>query len=157
VATIPIWLLGRHTTLVTARWQTPDANGLLGNGTSSTQTITGLVDSVEYNGQNTTETINCLISFRENEVVTEHNDTFVLTEVMRDGIAGTSTNVLASLWMNADSADVCLITLTRGGNSYAAYMCMQDYSESIRKGKCVARMTLTQVDIDPSVSNPSYT
>jgi hypothetical protein len=156
MATIPTPLLGRHVTSVTARWQTPDANGLLGNGTSSVQTITGIVDGVEIQGTNQTETINNLTSFRENEVVIESADSIVLTEIMRDGINVANVNVLAALWMNADSADYCLVTLARGGNSFTFYGMMSDYSESIRKGKNVARLTLQMADIDAATANPAY-
>jgi hypothetical protein len=156
MATIPTPLLGRHVSSVTVRWQTPDANGLLGNGTSTTQTITGIIDGVEIQGTNQTETINNLTSTRENEVVIESADSIVLTEIMRDGINAANVNVLAAIWTNADSADYCLVTIARGGNSFTFYGLMSDYSESIRKGKNTARMTFQMIDIDASMANPVY-
>lgn len=171
MATIPLWLLGRHVTSVTARWQVVSAVGVLGNGASAVETLTGVADSIQYNGSRTTEMINSLTSTRENEVVIEADDSFVITEIMRNkddasySLTAPQYNILAKLWANADSADYVLFTLTRGGtgvsggpggNSYTFYAVMSAYSEAIRKGKNVAQMTIQVIDIDATIANPAY-
>jgi hypothetical protein len=167
MATIPLWLVGRHVTSVTARWQTVSAAGVLGNGTSAVETLTGVVDQIQYSGERTTEMINSLTSIRENEVTIESDDSVILTEIMRnnDAAAAPQYNILAKLWTNVDSADHILFNFTRGGtglsggpggNSYLMYGVMTSYRESIRKGKNVAQLTIQMIDIGNATANPTY-
>jgi hypothetical protein len=171
MATIPLWLLGRNVTSLLARWQTVSGAGVLANGASAVETLTGVVDEIAYSGVRTTEMINSLTSRRENEVLIESDDSYVFTEIMRneDDAAYSATvpqyNILAKLWANSDSADHILFTLTRGGtggtggpggNSHTFTGIMESYRETIHKGKCIARMTIRMVDIDVTVANPAY-
>src|SRR5437764_378703 len=100
---IPLWLIGRHVTTVSARLQTVDpATGALaspaGAGDDATLadgpsgktlaagtfTFTiGLVDAIEYNGAKTTENIASISDTHANYVPIGFRDGFSMTEILR--------------------------------------------------------------------------
>lgn len=160
MSALPIWLTGKGMSSLTVRFQLPAADGTIGNGTSSSVDITGLVDEWDYNGEHTTQNVVAINSTRENEVVVEIDDSFVVTEIMR---SYQNLNLLAALWYNADNADYCLFTVTRGGNTWQFLGVMLDYEEIPSKPKSVARLTIGMASIgasntDPgnNTANPSY-
>jgi hypothetical protein len=154
---IPIPLLGRHITSVTARWQLADSAGLLGNGTGSLQTLTGVLSGIEPAFENLTEEINVLTDTVDNEVAVEQDDVYVLTEVVRNGASSSYEPILPALWFNADSADHVLLTIIQGGMTTTFYAVMTeiDFPE-LRKGKNECRMTIRTVDVGAATANPSY-
>lgn len=157
MAAIPIPLLGRHVTSVTARWQLADATGTLGNGTGTLQTLTGVISSIEIRSMNRTEEINALTDTIDCEIAVEADDEYILTEIMRNGASSSYEPILPALWFNADSADHILFTLVRGGNTHTFYAVMTDYEEpSLNQGKNECRMTIRTVDIGSTSANPAY-
>ncbi len=163
MATIPLWLLGYGVSTITARAQTVDAAGLLSNS-GAAETLVGVIDELSYNGRNVTENINPLTAAVENEVVVEINDFVTLAEILApDDSSATAGaySVLPKIWA-LGGADVTgpiqylLVTVTRGGNTWSFYSVIQEYSESIRHGKCVGRLTVQMVDIEPASPNPAY-
>lgn len=163
MATVPIWLLGYGVSTITARAQSVNAAGLLSDS-GAAETLVGVIDELSYNGRNVTESINPLTAAVENEVVVEINDFVTLAEILAPDDSSATVGaygVLPKLWAlgGADVAGAIqymLVTVTRGGNTWSFYGISQEYSESIRHGKCVGRLTVQMVDIEASLPNPSY-
>jgi hypothetical protein len=155
---IPTWLLGRHVTSCTIRWQVPDGSGVLGNGTGSTQTLTGLIDELNYAGHDDGEDVAPLNATYRNQETLERNDTIVVSEILRQPAA---SSLLALVYENADNADYAIFTFTRGGNSFSMIAYIDSYVETSRRGKNTGRMTLLHACAIDSVTglelqNPTY-
>ncbi len=160
----PPWLLGKHLTSVTARYQVADATGTITDGASTLRTFTGIIDGISYAGRDDEEDIAALTSEYENPMSVQTNDSFTLTEIMRNSAGN---NWLASFRMNTELAtggQYVLLTFVRGGtNSFTFYGLMSNYRESARQGKSVAMMDLQIIDIldttpipDVALPNPAY-
>jgi len=153
MAAVPQWLTGRFVSSVTV---TPlDFEAATGNliaGTVAIQTLTGLVDEIDVNGEETTENIVALTSTRDNEVPIEDNTSISLTEILRSG-AGNS--LLAKCWATAGAGDYAQVSIVRDQNTWTFVGVMQSYSESLRKGKSVARMNFVMADIGNASANPT--
>jgi len=170
---VPLWLLGRHCTVVSAALQKVDpTTGALmaAGGTGDTATLAagsgslaagtfafsvGVVDGIEYNGAKTTEQISSISDTHSNYVPIAFRDGFSLTELLRT-TAGSS--LLASLWAGGsgatNSSRIVFLTFERGGKKWDGYFLMTGYSESIRRGRSTGRMTLEMVD--PGQNNAAY-
>jgi hypothetical protein len=174
MAAVPPWLIGKHVTTVTAQLQSVSpVDGTLGNlGTGSPEIATlaagtgklslgtfafttGLVDAIEYNGAKTTENIAAINETHANAVPIARRDSFTLTEILRTG-AGNS--LLAALWTagtsDTNASRIVGLTFNRGAKGWSGYFLMTGYTESIRRGKSTARMTLEMVD--PGQTNAAY-
>jgi hypothetical protein len=150
MAAIPIWLVGRNTSVCNIVTQTVGANGALTPAT--TYTLVGLIDEIEVSPSQSSENIVAMIAPRENNVAIELGGTITLTEVL---VYGTTGNLLAEAW--ASGNDYAIVTVTRGGNTWTFTGLMQSYAESITKGKCTGRMTLELVNTGPGPNvNPNF-
>jgi len=156
MAQIPVWLIGKNVSSVTARIETVGADGTLTLATPNL-TTTGVVDEIDYNGRQTTENVVALTSIRENTVPVEVDDQFVLTEILQAGSG--SRNFLSQLWNNTaatPASPYVRLSITRGNNTWAGDFLMSEYVESFRKGKSTGRMTLLMQDIGNANANPAY-
>jgi hypothetical protein len=152
MATIPLWLIGRNVTSVVITPLVADSAGLLSAAALGAQTVTAIVDEIQYSGATTTQEISALTSRRRNEVPLERDDQLVFTEICRSAAGSV---IAAAIWTAADLPDWALFQATRGGNSVAFYGLATRYEEDVQKGKSVARITLRIVNA--AVTNPAYT
>jgi hypothetical protein len=164
VAQIPVWLFGYHVTTITAQALSVNSSGVLSNS-GSAETLVGVVDELSYNGRAVTERINPLTAKVENEVVVEMNEFITVAEILApddSSVSAGAYSVLPKIWAlggtdAAGAVQYIAFTVTRGGNSYSFTGVCQEYSESIRHGKCVGRLMIQKVDIGPADQNPTYT
>jgi hypothetical protein len=169
---LPIWMLGRNVTSVSAVLQTIAADGTLadsGTGADTAALLTttgsstagppptiahtvGLIDGLELRKTKTTENISAINRNRANHVPVSRRHNLVLTEILRQGAA---QSLLANLWFSTTSltARVVKLTFARAGNKHTLYGLMTDYTERIVRGKNVGRMTIQPVD---SGALPTY-
>jgi len=148
---LPVFLMGWDVTSVTARYQLADASGVLGDGAGSLFTLTGVIDAIEYTGEDIEEEISPLTSRYENTVAIAVNDRYRLVE-----IAGNNANYnfLPRLKNNAEGAEQILIAMTRSGNSVSAVMTMGELRESIRQGKSVWTLEAGFADVFDNTPTP---
>lgn len=139
MATIPLWLTGRHVTAVVATPQAVDGAGLFTPGAAGT--FTGIADEIQYSSNVRTVEISALTSALKNEMPLEQDDMMVITEILR---AGTDMCFGAII---AEVAEYCQFLFTRGGNSIALYGVVTDYEETVPKGKSIARLTIRRVQL----------
>lgn len=142
---IPVWLTGRHVTACALIPQTVAANGTLSAGASSS--LVGSLDGIEIDSTPEEEEISPMTTTRRNPVNIKEGTRFTVTEILKSN----GTNLLAAA---ATAADYFQITLTRGGQSWSAYVKRGAYTESLQRGKSTASLTLETVDI--SGTNPTY-
>lgn len=160
--TIPPWLMGWDVTSVTARYQVANSSGVLGNGSSAVRTLTGVIDAIEYSGEDTEEEISPLTSRYENTVAIAINDRLRLVEIMGNNV---NYNFLAGLKNNGESGgEYLLFTLARSGNSIQYVGTMGELRESVRQGKSVLTLEVAFADVfddtptpDEPEPNPVYT
>jgi hypothetical protein len=156
MAIIPTWLLGRHVTAFTAAGVTVAADGTLTTSASSAgnpQNLAGFIDAIDFTASNTTENIQSIDQRRANYVITESETSFTLTEILKtNDSAGAVKNIFAALSLTYDYA---LITLTRGGRTWAFTGVIGSYTENINKGKSTGKIELKMVD--SGGSNPTLT
>lgn len=144
MATIPLWLVGRHITAVVVTPQVANSAGVLSDAALGAQSFTALIDGIQYSGSVTTQEISAITSPRLNHVPIEQDDTMVVSEIMRSA-AG---SVLATAcWTAAGNPDWALFAFSRGGNSISMYGLMTRVEEGVTRGKCVARLTIRMVDV----------
>ncbi len=151
---IPLWLLGRDATTVTITVQSVNSStGVLSDGTGTdiaALATAGVVDEIEFSSSKTLENIAPMYSLRAHYVPISLRYSFTITEVMR---AGSNTCLLANVWHSATSSLVKFV-FKRGGNTWTTYGVLTDYSESLQRGKNVARLTVGMVDVAPTYTTP---
>lgn len=146
MAAIPVWLTGRHTTACAIVPQTVAADGTLSAGASSN--LVGSIDGISIRSASELEEISPMTTTRSNMVPIKVGTTISLTEVLKSNGA----NLLAAV---AYAATYVQVTLTRGGQSFAFYGVIGEYSEDLQRGKSVGVLSVEMVDIGSS--NPTYT
>ena len=149
MATIPLWMIGKHVTACTAKLCTVDSSGVLTAGTgldAADLVSTGVIDEFELNASRTTENIAAITQVTAHHVRIARRDSVSISEIMR---TGQNACLLANLWYSSTSgaSDIVQFIFTRGGSTWTFYGVMLSYSESVVRGKNVARMTLGPVDI----------
>jgi hypothetical protein len=153
---LPTWFLGKHVTAITAAGVTVGADGTLTISSSSSgnpQSLSGFIDGIEFTLQNTTENIQSIDQRRANYVITESETSYTLTEILKSNdSSGTPKNILAALGI---TYDYVLITLARGGRTWAFTGVIGSYSETINKGKSTGKLEVKMAD--SGAANPSYT
>ncbi len=156
--TIPPFLHGWDVTSVTARYQVADSAGTLGNGVSALKTLTGVIDAIEYEGEDTEEEISPLTSRYENSVAIATNGRIRFVEIASNSVAG---NFLPGLKQNgASGGEFAVFSVVRSGNSVVLYGTMGELGTSVRQGKSVHTLDLLMIDIyDTGVpaANPAWT
>jgi hypothetical protein len=151
MATIPLWLLGRHLTVCTFQPLKTDASGNLVASTVGTRTITTLIDDIRYAGRITTRDIRAVNATRKNPVLIEQCDAVSFSVIQR---AAADSNDLAACWVGSDNPDYGLFTFTWGSNVVSFYGMMDGYEEEGNKDKSPARLRLKFIDAS-GVTNPS--
>ncbi len=155
---IPPFLHGWDVTSVTARYQVASSTGVLSNGSSATKTLTGVIDAIEYEGEDTEEEISPLTSRYENSVAIATNDRLRLVEIASNSVAG---NFLPGLKQNGQSGgEFAVFAFVRSGHSATLYGTMGELRTSVRQGKSVHTLDLLMIDIyDTGVpaANPAWT
>ena len=154
MAKIPMWLIGRAITTCSLTPCTLGSDGTLTEGTGAT--LIGRLDEVQVASRNTLENISPMDCRQANNVITESDTTFTLTEIMQNASNASVDNVLSLMAYGYDYAKV---VLARDGKTYTFYGVVGDYGETIRKGKCTATLSLHQVAISNGIngtSAPSY-
>ena len=158
---LPVWCMGWDVTSVTVRYQLADSSGILGNGTGSLFTITGVIDALEVISEDTEEEISPFTSRYENSVAVAVADRYRWVE-----IAGNNANYnfLPRLFNNSQSAEQILGTIARSGNSLQYVGTMGELRESVRMGKSVWTLEVGFTDVfdnapdpDEPEPNPIYT
>ena len=150
MAVVPVWLMGWDLTTVTVRFQVADATGLLGNGSpaSTLRSLHGVIDAIEYSGEDTEEEIAPLTSRYENSFAIATNDRIRLGEICANTI--TDGNFLAEAANNAQRLTggvYALFNMVRSGNSIGFTGTMGELRESVRMGKSVMTLELAIADI----------
>lgn len=148
MATVPVWLRGRDigggTFSITPL--TVASNGALSAATSASSML-GNWEDVSIDSNPEEEEISSADATRQhNELLKDATDITISEILKRNG-----TNILAGLFA---SYNVFLVTLVRGGQTWAFYGLRGTYSEQISKGKSLGRATFRM--IDPGAANPTY-
>lgn len=161
---IPNWLHGWDVTSVTIRYQVAAVTGILGDGSSTLRTLTGVVDAIEYDGEDTEEEIAPLTSRYENSVSILVNDRVRLVEIAANNL--TNGNFLPQAHRNGEAGgEYAIFSFVRGANTITLVGTMGELSMSIRQGKSVHTLDLAFLDIytdemDPTpdtvATNPVY-
>lgn len=148
------WLHGWDVTSVTIRYQVAAATGLLGNGSSAVRTLTGVIDAIEYTGEDTEEEIAPLTSRYENTVSIGVNDSVRLVEIAANNLA--NGNFLGEAHRNgAAGGHYAIFTFTRDVNSVTYTGTMGELGYSIRQGKSVLTLDLAFLDIYTDEADPT--
>jgi hypothetical protein len=148
--TIAPWLTGKNISVCSIEPLTYDST--TGTLTStSAQSIVGFIDELSVSGQQSTETVAPITSGYETEVATELNFSVTLSEVLRTTATG---SFLAIAWQTGD--EYARVIIARGGNTWTFIGLMTGYNESIRKGKCVAKLSLASVDMSNDAPSLGY-
>lgn len=145
MASIPVWLTGKHVTACAVVPQSVATNGTLTPGSSTS--LVGSLDEISLNSSPETEEISHLGATYANTVLIRRKQQVTLTEILKSN----GTNILAA---TATAYDVVQVNLTRGAQSWSFYGIVTGYREDIRRGKSTAVMTLDMVD--PNTTNPTY-
>mgnify|MGYP003393792192 CR=1 FL=1 len=150
--TIAPLLHGWDVTSVTVRYQVADAAGTLGDGASATKTLTGVIDAIEYEGEDTEEEISPLTSRYENSHAIATNDRLRLVEIASNSIAG---NYLPGLKQNGVAGgEFAIFAFVRSGHSVTLTGTMGELRTSVRQGKSVHTLDLLMIDIYDTTPNP---
>lgn len=158
--TLNSWFTGKHVFSIIATPQSAAASGALTPGTA--RTFSAIVDEISYNGRSVTEEIAAITSPFENNVIVEQDDSIVVREILRTSTDGTG-QLLALMTMLANH-DFISWEIKRGytnptvGGQVATitfWGVMMSYTETLRKGKCVAEMTIAMID-QVGTANPTY-
>lgn len=159
---IPNWLHGWDVTTVTIRYQVAASTGILGNGSSATKTLTGVIDAIEYDGEDVEEEIAPLTSRYENTVAIATNDRVRLVEIAANNI--TNGNFLPGAHRNGETGgEYAIFAFTRGAHTITYTGTMGAIETSVRMGKSVHVLDLALLDIydeattpDAPLPNPIY-
>lgn len=150
---IPNWLHGWDITTVTVRYQVAASTGILGDGSSTLRTLTGIIDAIEYDGEDTEEEIAPLTSRYENSVSIMVNDRVRLVEIAASNLA--NGNFLPQTHRNGQAGgDYAIFSFVRGANTITLTGSMGELSMSIREGKSVHTLELAILDIYDDTPNP---
>ena len=143
---LPVWLTGVNGSYAVTITPQTNTNGTLAD-TTPVQTLTGSIDSINPESVRTNEEISAMNSGRLNHVALQSGTTFALTEILKY----TGTNMLAQFGYAFDYGKVAV---TRGAQTFTFYGLVENYSESLQRGKSTG--TLRMVMVDNGAANPSY-
>jgi hypothetical protein len=165
MALVPPWMLGRHVTTLVAQIQTIASDGTLSDagGASDVATLaastgalgsgltftTGLVDEFELQSTKLSENISAINRPRANMVPYSIRYSFTLTEIMRNGADRCR---LAAIFYNGVS-DLVKLTFSRARMTWTVYAVLTSYSESLQRGKNVARLSCSMIEANTA---PAY-
>lgn len=158
MAAVPIWLVGKDVTSVLVQPQNVDlttgaltpASGVAPSPLNGLN-IFGVLNEISLEETVSSERIEAITSARQNEVVLERGINIVMSEVMRynDAIDGTPRfdNLLIQLWAMRWNTGQTIVSTTfiRGAMQYLCYGEIQSYRETVRKGKCIAQMSMRHI------------
>lgn len=151
---LPNWLLGRNVSSVTASPCTVAADGTVTVG--SAWVLTGWIDGLEFNSQNTTENIQSIDNPKANYVITENETTVTMTEILKGNDSNTTPrNYLAQIAYNITPSGIVQFSMNRGGRVFTFVGVISTYAENINKGKSTGKMELKMVDTGSTISNPT--
>lgn len=146
MASVPVWLLGRHLTACSLTPQTVASDGVLTPGT--TKTLTAKINRVKLRGQPVLDNVSPVNATKANNVIVE--DDFVLElEVL---LVSNGENPLAAA---VTSADYFTGTFTRGGQAWSCTVVRGEFDDGVEnKGKNTSSLMLHCADI--GTTNPTY-
>jgi hypothetical protein len=167
MALVPTWMLGKHVTTVVAQIQTVASDGTLSDagGASDVASLAvssgvlgsgltfsvALVDEVEFSSTKLTENISAIQRPRANMVPYSIRYQFTLTEIMRNGADRCR---LAAIFYNGVS-DIVKLTFSRARNTWTVYAVLTSYSESLQRGKNVARLSCSMIEANTAATYAS--
>jgi hypothetical protein len=152
MATIPLWLLGRHLTAVTLIPQTVNATtGVLSAGT--TQTLTVVTKSITIRREPQSEDIRPVNSSVVNNVNHSDDSTLDLTILLRQGVGAIARNQIEDA---IAASDYFQANFTSGAKAWSGYFTRGTSTDGVTNyGANEASITLRQIDVGSA--NPTYT
>lgn len=149
MATIPLWLLGRHLAALSITGQAVSAGGVLSDSGSAVNLL-AKSSGIDHSITPTKAEINSLNSTRENNVILSDGYSLNLSVLMVND--GTDPSPLRTL---VESFDVLKVVITKGtggsAKTYTGYFTRGVYSESMQgRGQVIASLALDGVDAGAS-------
>jgi hypothetical protein len=122
---------------------------------ASSSSLIGEWDEIDIKMMIENENIRSADSYNANYVELGEDDQFDITEILKH----TGVNILAAS-MEGGTSQYALIDVARGDQAWQFYGIMTDYTEGLRHGKMVGRITCKHIDpgYDGAYfANPTYT
>lgn len=154
MATIPIFAIGKHWTVVTLTAQTPGSDGVLAdNGTA--KSIVALLRKSSMRQETKTSNLTAMGSRSENNVPYEDSTSWTFDYLLQysDSVA-TPTNAMQALWQ---ATDYVKLIVTRGGLTYTYFGLLTSHEENGSKEEATGSIGLQIADIGsfPGATNPN--
>lgn len=146
MATIPVWMIGKHLVSVTLYPQTVGTSGILAD--ASTKGITTQLDSYQLNLAPTLENINAVNQPRGNNVVVE--DDFSVSLNLIEVHNASDPDPLATIILTNDYFKAVFVKGTQAGSieTWTLYGARGAFSEGLSgKGKQMASLELHAIDV----------
>jgi hypothetical protein len=138
MSNIPTWLVGTAVTAISITPLTVGSDGSLSAG--SLASLTGHLDEINLEQVNDLENIVPMDERLNNEVITGSGTLLTLVEIL----AHSGGNILAGI---VNAYDYVQASFSRGGKAYTGTFVVKGYSEGIRRGKSVGKLSLSPCGI----------
>jgi len=148
---IPPWLLGRHVSTIQITPYVLDEDGVL-QADESVSSLIGTIDEIEIDSEVASENISPMDTRTSHHEPVEDDFALVFTEVLKTGNfsdaprtgGNFNCNVFVRLYT---SWDFFYITISRGTQSWGAWMSRGSYTEGLRKGKSSGRAQARRINV----------
>jgi hypothetical protein len=149
MALIQAAMTGKNLTYVRLTTQTLADDGSLTPATGyllqDSANFFGVVDGIEFFGENRTENISATWDTQTNHVVTKQGYGVTLTEILR---AGAGLSLLGGAYYQSQIAGsgIVFVEIYRAVGLHAFYGVMASYTETFTEGKMTGRLTCRATD-----------
>lgn len=148
MATLPLWVFGKHVTNVSMTPQSVSSTGLLSDGTALP--CAGKLRSIRQASNPRQREVSPMDGDQDHMVNVKENNSIVIQELLSYAVG--VTNVIDAVVYNT-STDVFKFIFRRAGRTATFYGRRGAASETVDEGEDVMELTLTMVA--PGVPNPA--